>query len=219
VVIQNSKVNGLVFLDTDDPKSSGYSFTLKDSEVDAGTQERSAVGTGNLTVIGSNIHGGITGVQCEEKSKYCTVQDSWLHGQYIPPSEPWHLGGFLSDGGGNIKLIHNHIVCDHPVNSVGEGCTGDINFIPNFAPISGALVQNNYLGANVGSSYSTYGGEKSTSQFPHSDHIVYRDNVFARGTNGKGSAYGPVTSFNINNPGNQWINNKWEDGGTVNPEN
>jgi len=72
-----------------------------------------------------------------------------------------------------------------------------------------ALVQNNFLGANTGSAYSTNGGEKSTSQFPHSDHIVYRDNIFQRGTNRKGSAYGPVTAFNSNGPGNQWINNKW----------
>ncbi len=217
VLIDESKVNGLVLLDTDDPRSSQWSFTLQDSEVDAGQRQRAAVSTGNMTVIRADIHGGATAAQCEEKSRACTIQDSWLHGQYIPPDANWHLNGFLSDGGGNIRLTHNYIVCDHPVNPVGEGCTGDINFIPNFAPISGAQVRYNLLGASSGSAYSTYGGEKPNSPFPHSDHILYRDNVFQRGTNGKGSAYGPVTGFNTSGPGNQWIDNRWEDGGVVDP--
>ena len=218
VVIENSKVNGLVYVDTDDPGSRQWSFTIQDSEVDAGQEPRAAVSTGNMTVVRADIHGGVTAVQCEEKSVSCTVRDSWLHGQYIPDTANWHLGGFLSDGGGNIQLLHNNIVCDHPENSVGEGCTGDVNFIPNFAPISGALVQNNLFGANIGSAYCTFGGEKSTSQYPSSDHIVYRDNVFQRGTNGKCAAYGPVTDFNVNGTGNQWINNKWDDGTVVDPE-
>ena len=217
VVIQNTKVNGLVYLDTDNPASSQWSFTLEDSEVDAGQQQRAAVSTGNMTVIRANIHGGVTAAQCEEKNRSCTIQDSWLHGQYIPADATWHLGGFLSDGGGNIKLIHNTVVCDHPVTAVDGGCTGDINFIPNFAPISGALIQNNLLGANVGSAYSTYGGDKPGSPYPHSDHMVYRDNIFQRGSNGKGSAYGPVAGFNTGGAGNQWINNKWDDGASVEP--
>jgi len=219
VVIENSKINGLVYLDSDNASSANWSLTLQDSEVDGGAQQRAVVSTGNVTVLRSNIHGGITPVQCDEHNRSCTVQDSWLHGQYMPDGVDWHLGGFLSNGGGNIKLIHNTIVCDHPVNNAGGGCTGDVNFIPNFAPIHGALVQNNYLGANMDASFSTYGGEKSTSQFPHSDHMVYRDNVFQRGANRKGSAYGPVTGFNVNGPGNQWTNNRWEDGGAVPPDN
>src|SRR5204862_8205620 len=113
------------------------------------------------------------------------------------------LNGFLCGGSGNHQLIHHNIVCDRPVNSVGEGCTGDVNFIPNFAPISGAHVRYNLLSASTGSAYSAYGGEKPNSPFPHSDHISYRDNIFQRGTNGKGSAYGPVTGFNTSGPGNQ----------------
>jgi hypothetical protein len=217
VVIQNTKVNGLVYLDSDNPQSAQWSFTLEDSEVDAGQQQRAAVSTGNMTVIRANIHGGVTAAQCEEHNRSCTIQDSWLHGQYIPADADWHLGGFLSDGGGNIRLVHNTIVCDHPVNPVDGGCTGDINFIPNFAPISGALIQNNLLGANLGSAYSTYGGDKPGSPYPHSDHMVYRDNIFQRGSNGKGSAYGPVAGFNTSGPGNQWINNRWDDGGSVEP--
>ena len=218
VTIKNSKVNGTVILDTDLPGSSAWSLTLQDSEVDGGQVQLAAVGWGNLTVTRSNIHGGQTAVQCEENSLSCLVQDSYLHGQYLPDDQPWHLGGFLSDGGRKITLRHNFIVCDQPVNSVGEGCTGDINLIPNFAPINGALIEHNLLGANIGSAYCTFGGEKSTSATPNSFNVVYRDNVFQRGSNGKCAAFGPVTDFQVKNTGNQWTNNTWDNGVAINPD-
>lgn len=217
VQITKSKVNGHVWLDTDLAGSSGWSLTLTDSEVDAGTVQLPAVGIGNLTVTRSNIHGGQTAVQCDGGT-VCTVQDSWLHGQSLAAGSDWHAGGFLSDGGDiNIRLIHNRVVCDAPVTSADGGCTGDINLIPNFAATSDVLIQNNLLGANSNSSYCTYGGEKSTSQYPHGDHIVYQDNVFERGSSNKCAAYGPVTDFNPNGVGNQWINNLWTDGTPVSP--
>ncbi len=215
VTIKNSRINGTVILDTDSPGSSSWSLTLQDSEVDAGQVQLSAVGWGNLKVIRSNVHGGQTSVQCEENSVSCLVQDSYLHGQYLPSNEPWHLGGFLSDGGRNITLQHNFIVCDQPVNAVSEGCTGDVNFIPNFAPINGALIERNLFGANAGSSYCTYGGEKATSPTPNSFNVIYRDNVFQRGESGKCAAFGPVTDFDVRNSGNQWTCNIWDNGGLV----
>lgn len=217
VQVTKSKVNGQVWLDTDLAGSSSWSASVTDSEVDAGMVQLPAVCCGNVTVLRSNIHGGQTAVQCDGGS-LCLVQDSWLHGQQLPDTANWHLGGFLSDGGNlGIKLIHNQIVCDHAPNSLGEGCTGDINLIPNFATMSGVLIQNNLLGANTGSAYCTFGGEKSTSPYPHADHIVYRDNVFQRGTNSRCADYGPVTDFNPSGVGNQWINNLWDDGSPVSP--
>lgn len=219
VVIQNSKVEGLVFLDTDLADSDQWSFTLQDSEVDGGQQQRSVVGSGNLTVLRANIHGGVTAVQCEEKSLSCHIEDSWLHGQYLPDDVDWHLGGFLSDGGHNMRLIHNNIVCDHPVNNLGEGCTGDLNLIPNFATISDVVIERNFFGANEGSAYCTYGGERADTPYPHADHVAYRHNVFERGVNGMCAAYGPVTSFDVNGVGNEWTDNRWDDGEEVQPEN
>jgi hypothetical protein len=98
---------------------------------------------------------------------------------------------------------------------VDEGCTGDINLIPNFAVVSGVLIQHNLLGANLGSAYCTFGGEKSTSPYPHANNVTYRDNIFQRGSNGQCAAYGPVTDFNSTGTGNQWVNNSWDDGGQV----
>jgi hypothetical protein len=223
IVIKNSKVNGIVWLDTDNSASTGWSFTLQDTEVAGGYRQLAAVCCGNSTVVRSNIHGGQTAVQCEETATHpCSVTDSWLHGQLdgpLKPNDTYHLGGFLSDGSSaGITLKHNTIVCDVTPNS-GGGCTGDIQLIPNFAPISGATIQNNMLGANMGSAFCTYGGEKSTSATPHSDHIVYQDNVFQRGSNSQCAAYGPVTSFNTAGVGNVWTNNLWDDGAPVAPVN
>jgi hypothetical protein len=219
VTVRNSKVNGGVWLDQDQPNSAGWSMNVTDTEVDSGTQHVPTICCGMYTLTRVNAHGGQNGAQCENGNQYCTIVDSWLHGQYLPDNEPWHLGGFLSDGSTNITLRHNTVVCDHPVNSLQEGCTGDINLIPNFAPIQGAQITRNLMGANVGSAFCTYGGEKSTSQFPHSDHVVYQDNIFQRGTNRKCADYGPVTGFATGNPGNQWVNNRWDDGATVPPAN
>jgi hypothetical protein len=218
VTIKNSKVNTNIWLDQDMSGSATWSMAVIDTEVDAGPHDIPAICCGKYTVTRVNAHGGHNGAQCENRDSYCTITDSYLHGQYMPPGSTWHLGGFLSDGSDNITLTHNTIVCDHPVDH-GEGCTGDINLIPNFAPVSGALIENNLLGANTGSAYCTFGGEKSTSPYPHSDHVVYRNNVFERGTNGRCADYGPVTFFNINNPGNEWVNNRWDSGELVAPVN
>ena len=219
VVVRNSKVNGLVFLDADRPEASGWSLLLEDSEVDGGPVQRAAVSDGNMIVRRANVYGGETAVHCSENATSCRVEDSWLHGQYMPDDVDWHLGGFQSNGGTGVELVHNTVVCDHAVNAVGGGCTGDINLIPDFAVVTHALIDHNFLGANADGSYCTYGGEKSTSPFPHADHVVYTNNVFERGTNGLCGAFGPVTGFDVNGDGNVWQDNTWEDDGTaVTPE-
>jgi hypothetical protein len=219
VIISSSRVQGRVLLDTDVPGSDRWSYTLVDSEVDAGVVQLPAVSYGNMTVIRSNVHGGATSVQCGEHARSCVVRDSWLHGQRIPDDADWHLGGFLSNGGTNVELTHNSIVCDARPSAVDGGCTGDINLLGDFAPVSHVTIQGNLLGANTGSSYCTYGGDARSKPFPRADHIVYRDNVFERGTNKQCGAYGPVTGFNPTGPGNEWTNNRWDQGGLVRPEN
>jgi hypothetical protein len=223
VTITRSKINGLVALDTDLADADKWSVMMTDSEIDVGVRQIGAVCCGNLTLLRVNAHGGGTSVQCEEKSLYCKVSDSWLHGQQLPDDVYWHLGGFLSDGTRGagcsgtwcIELVHNTVVCDHPVNNVDEGCTGDINLIPNFAPVSKVRVYNNFLGANLGSAYCTFGGEKATSDYPHADHVTYESNVFERGGNNLCAAYGPVTDFNVGGVGNRWTGNTWTDGAVV----
>jgi hypothetical protein len=219
VTIKNSKVNTYIALDSDRPGGINFSLTVQDSEVNGNGTLQSALAAANLTLIRDNIYGGINGSECDPPMNYCTIRDTYIHGQTFVQGIDTHLGGFLSDGGTNLTLVHNTLFCDTPVNNVGGGCTGDMNFIPNFAAIDGALIEHNLFGASVDLSYCTYGGEKSSSPTPHSYNVVYKDNIFKRGSNGQCGGYGPVTGFNVNNSGNLWTNNRWEDGGVVDPEN
>jgi hypothetical protein len=215
VTIKRSLIKGIVILDTDVSGSSTWSYTLADSTVTAGLRQQAAVSYGNMTVLRSNISGGATSVQCGEHAVSCTIQDSYLHGQQIPSDQHWHLGGFLSNGGHNIRIRHNTIICDAPENSVGDGCTGDLNLLGDFAPIADVVADSNYLGASTGMSYCLYGGDALSKPYPHANNVVVTNNVFARGTNSKCGAYGPVSSFNVNGPGNVWSNNTWDGGGMV----
>ncbi len=213
VVIRNSRVNGAVYLDSDrGATAKTWSVTIENSVVDAGTQNGAAVSNGNITIRRSEIKGGQTIVQCMENSTGCTVEDSWLHGQSIPPmqGEP-HLGGFLNSGGPNVTLRHNRIACDNP-----NGCTGDVVQLPDFGPITNALIENNLLEASDKLAYCTYAGWRPNTFATKNHDIVYRGNVFVRGSNSKCGAYGPVTGWR-DNPGNVWENNTWDDGTVVAP--
>ncbi len=43
-------------------------------------------------------------------------------------------------------------------------------------------------------------------------NIVFRDNVFQHGKNGKCGAYNPVDSFDPTRPGNAFAGNRWDSG-------
>ena len=219
VTIRSSKVNGRIVVDTDVNRS--WSLTLVDSEVDAGGGDLPAIYNGNVTIVRANIHGGHNGLECQEHSSHCEIRDSWIHDQWQARSGDTHLGGLLVLGnqvactgtnGACAEIVHNTIVCDAPVNTDGGGCTGDINLLPHYGPLPGAIVEGNYLGANVGSSFCTYGG--AGMEYPATD-IVYRNNVFERGDNKKCAAYGAVTNFDSSARGNVWTNNHYDDGSVV----
>jgi hypothetical protein len=217
VTIRKSKINGILTT----TERSSFSFTLQDSEVDAGLTQRAAVGSTNMTIVRSNIHGGQTSVTC---SYNCTIRDSYLHGQRLKDGADWHLNGFLANDAGpggrtNATLQHNTIVCDSPQNSAGGGCSGDINLFADFGPVSYVTVDGNMLGANVESSYCVYGGSSDGKQYNSGvSNIVIVNNVVRRGANKKCGYYGPVTSFNPSLPGNRWENNVWDDGAPLQSE-
>jgi hypothetical protein len=190
VVITRSKISGPVSVDTDTNRT--WSLTLTDSEVNSGNINGASIASGNVDLLRDNIHGGHNGLECQEHASWCSIKDSYIHDQYAPATGDTHLGGMLGLGsvmscraGLCMEVVHNTIVCDAPVNRDGGGCTGDINLIPHFGPLHGALIQGNYLGANIGSSFCTYGGAGVENP---ADHIVYRDNVFQRASEGSRSA-------------------------------
>jgi hypothetical protein len=220
VTIRGSSMQRVV-VDTDVNRS--WSLTLTDSEVDGGRTDVPAISNGNVTVVRADIRGGHNGLECQEHSSWCVIRDSWIHDQWQPPSGDVHLGGLLFMGsqvpcvgtdGACVEILGNTIVCDAPVNVDGGGCTGAINLLPQWGPLRGAVVVGNHLGANPGAAYCTYAG--AGMEYPATG-VVYRDNVFERGSNRTCAAYGPVTNFDASAPGNVWEDNRYDDGTVVPP--
>jgi len=199
--IKNSLVHAEVF--TNSPTAS---MTIVDSEIDGGSDAAQATGTDNVTILRANIHGNQHTIHCSDN---CNVQDSWMHDQYDGSAQGWHENGFLTNGGSNNVLKHNSVGC------VG-GCTGDISLIPD-GNIDHVTIDNNLLLASPASSYCLYGGHSDGSKPGTNAYIVVKNNVFQRGANHKCGFYGPVTSFQSNGTGNQWLGNIWDDGTVLDP--
>lgn len=198
LTIINSKINGQVLQDY---RPSPAAVTITDSEVDGGTRQGAAVSNTNVTVVRSNIHGGAASVQCGSN---CVVRDSWLHGQYRPAGSDWHLDGFITNGGSNMTLTHNTLACDEMTG----GCTADGFLAADFSEVTNVTFEGNLFVASPQVQYCTYGGSNRLG----SSGIVYRDNVFQRGTNGKCGRYGVA----IYTEGAAWTGNRWDDGSALN---
>lgn len=222
VVIRNSFIQGHIWMDTD--INPAWSLTITDSDVDGGTDTTwPTLAAGNIIALRVNLRGGHNGLECADTSAYCELRDSWIHGQAQQQGVESHLGGFLSLGaaatcngpaGRCLTLVHNTIVCDAPVAADGGGCTGGINLLPHFSALHDVLIEGNLIGANVGQSFCTYGG--AGMEHPATS-IVYRNNVFQRGTNRQCAAYGPVTNFDSAAAGNSWTGNVYDDGAAIAP--
>ena len=94
VRITNSKLNGTVYAE------SPYSFSISDSEVNAGGPQNSGIGNDNFTAVRVHVYGGYRGIWCENN---CTVQDSWVHGQATDPSGVAHESGVRMGQGAVIR--------------------------------------------------------------------------------------------------------------------
>lgn len=209
VTIKNSKISEYIVVEAD--INPNWSLTLQDSEVYGGHYDLATISDGGINLLRVKAHGGHNGFQCDNTSLGCTIKDSYIYGQEIVNTADPHLGGILTDGGPvGMTITHNSVTCD-----AIDGCTGDINIIPNFATAQYITVANNLLGASNNGAFCTYGGEKPPSAFPHGNHIVYQNNIFQHGTSGVCALYGPVSDFDVTQPGNVWTNNKYTDGEVI----
>jgi hypothetical protein len=209
VQITKSRINGAISATED----SNTSFSLIDSEVNAGVVWWAAVATTHMTILRANITGGETSIYCYMD---CNIKDTYIHAQGLDQTQEWHLGGILAnDGPTDLTVTHSTLACDTPSNPVDGGCSGDFNLFGDFGPISNVLAQNNLLVAKTTLAYCSYGGTMA-KPYPHANNVRYLNNIFQRGTNGKCGAYGAIDSFDINEPGNAWTNNKWDDGSVIN---
>ena len=163
------------------------------------------------------VTGGSRSINCASD---CTVQDSYLHGQYTDLRGIDHESAIRM--GANSVIRNNHITCDSTPVPPDAGCSAALTGYGDFAIVQKNTIENNLIdGGPFGSmGYCAYGG--STTGKPYSsgvNNIKFTNNIFRRGPNGKCGIWGPITSFDSNAPGNVWTNNLWDDGATVPPAN
>jgi hypothetical protein len=223
VVIKNSRINGTVGTPNG---STAYSFTIMDSEVHApraGSVESQGVGDANFTMLRVEVTGGNRSVYCR---KNCRVEDSWVHGQDIADSPRIHASGIRQSQGS--KIIHNRIHCSAEDTSSGGGCSADLTGYGDFEPVRNNLIEKNLFVATPAGACAYGGSSGDDGTKPYGDQaegIKFIDNVFERGParsqNGQRLCgyYFPITDFNSNRPGNQWVNNRWDDGKALPPAN
>lgn len=192
------------------------SVVVADSTIDGGFQETfPTVSLVNLTLLRVEVTGGQHSVQC---SSTCLVQDSWLHGQYLPAGSSGHVNAFISNGGSDIRLVHNTLLCSVQSTKFRGGCTADASFFGDFSPISKVEVYRNLFKANsTGAGYCLQAGNNADKPFPRATRVIVVSNVFERGSNNRCGIYGPVTSFPSDDAASRWVDNVWIDGTTLLP--
>lgn len=214
VTIKNSIINGTIY---SDPDYFNGSFTLTDSEVRMPQSSGTGIGDVNFVVTRVEVTGGSRSINCAAN---CTVQDSYLHGQYTDKRGIDHESAIRM--GANSVIQHNTITCDATPVPPDAGCSAALTGYGDFAIVQKNTIDNNLIdGGPYGSmGYCAYGG--STTGKPYSNgvnSIRFTNNVFMRGPNGKCGIWGPITSFDSSAPGNIWSNNVWNDGKPVPPAN
>lgn len=211
VVITNSKINGTVYADYNQNQGS---FTITDSEVDAGDGPWTGIGDAWFTAERVEVTGGTRSINCYAN---CTVRDSYVHGQLHDTTGVHHESGIRINT--NSTLIHNTIACDAPDFPPDAGCSAAITGYPDFDPVRNNRVDGNLIIAGSGG-YCSYGG--STTGKPYSGQtadIRFTNNVYQKGSSGKCGFWGAITSFDTRAPGNVWSNNLYDDGTPVPPAN
>jgi hypothetical protein len=214
VVIKRSRINGEI----NSGEGTKASFRVEDSEVINGARAAcQCIGSDNFTVLRTEIKGGNRGIYCRLN---CTVQDSWIHGSALLATQ--HASAIRVERYSTIT--HNTMQCDWTALTDSEiGCSADMTGYPDFAPITHNTITNNLFMANpVGTGYCAYGGATAGKQFSNdptnATYIKFVGNVWQRGSDGKCGTYGPITSFDASRTGNEWSNNKFDDGTAIAPE-
>jgi hypothetical protein len=212
VQIKRSKVNGTV-TNEDSQVAGQTNFVLSDSEVAAPLTGVRGVTGGFFTVLRTEITGGNSGGWCSD----CTIQDSYIHGQYNTQGEGYHESGYRMDQ--RTRLIHNAIACDAVEGPNDGGCSAALTGYGDFQPVVDNLVDSNLFLPSQHAAFCAYGGSSGGKPYSNQTRgIVFTNNVFSRGQNGKCAAYGAITDFNAGLPGNRWENNRWDDGTAVTPD-
>jgi hypothetical protein len=213
VVIKRSRINGEI----NGGEGTKSSFRVEDSEViNPARQACQCIGSDNFTVVRTEIRGGNRGIYCRLN---CTVEDSWIHGTALLATQ--HASAVRVEQHSTIH--HNTLQCDWTAITDSEiGCSADMTGYPDFAPITHNTITNNLFVANpAGTGFCAYGGATAGKPFSNdptnATFIKFSDNVWQRGSNGKCGTYGPITGFDASRTGNEWTNNRFDDGTVIQP--
>jgi hypothetical protein len=101
--VTRSVVNGTV------SSSTGSSFAVSDSYINVGAQAGTGIGDANFVATRVEITGGNRSVNCSEN---CTIQDSYVHGQFTDNTGVYHESGIRIGAGSIIR--HNTVDCTAP---------------------------------------------------------------------------------------------------------
>ena len=211
VVITNSLVHNRIFVD--DSANEG-SVSVTDTTVSLPAAPVTGIGDVDFTATRVKVTGGGRGIACYRN---CTVTDSYVVGGFVDESGQHHMSGIRVNT--NSTLIHNTIGCSAPDIPPDAGCSAAITGYPDSDPVSGNQIRNNLILAESGG-YCAYGGSTAGKPFSgQTRDIAFTDNVWQMGQSGQSCTWGPITSFDVTAPGNQWVNNRFEDGTAILPAN
>ena len=134
------------------------------------------IGDVNFVVTRVEVTGGSRSINCAAN---CTVQDSYLHGQYTDQRGIDHESAIRM--GSNSVIRHNHITCDATPVPPDAGCSAALTGYGDFAIVQKNTIDNNLIdGGPYGSmGYCAYGG--STTGKPYSagvNNIKFTNNIF-----------------------------------------
>ena len=215
VLITRSVVIGTIDI-AGEPRDSTLRLTVVNSTINAGRRQVTGLGDGSFIATGVEIVGGNRGVLCAWR---CEVRDSWVHGTWVESN--WHASAVRAERYSTI--VHNTLACSWLVPTAQDGgCSADLTGYPDFAAPHDWLIQGNLFVANPnGAAFCAYGGSSAGKPFSSDPltgtNIVFRDNVFQRGSNRTCAAYGPIDSFNASKAGAVWSNNRYDDGVLISP--
>ena len=193
------------------------SLTIEDSWIENRVCRDCSVDApgGTFTIRRTDISGSNRYVFCEST---CRLEDNWLHDSGLSTNGDEHASAVRVQQ--NATLIHNSLHCSYTDPQGERGCSADMSGYPDFAPIrNNTMIRNLFRANNVGQYYCAYGG--ATGGKPYSNdptnatNIVFRENIFERGPNGRCGTGWAITDFACNRTGNVWQNNRWNTGELV----
>ncbi len=222
VTIKNSLVEGTIHTDN----TNQGPVVISDTEVAVETSWWASIGFYNTFTWRVNSHGGQGTIKCAD---YCASYDSWVHGMIL--DREYHYNAF---GGNGMEAANGYFIIDHAYASCGDfagktasavpgpaGCSADIGFYGDFAPIRNITINRTFFASTVASQitdtqpgYCLNPGYYPGKPYPNPSNVVITNNVFAKGPTGKCGVFGAINTW-LSGSGNVATNNKYDDGTNV----